>query len=238
MNTIAGIRNGRSPSDGHFRGCGLDSGALRQEVLADPRYREALACAEGRTVVTQDRLMNLFLLLTRYLSQLDPGDIIEFGSYRAGSAFFMGKLAQEFLPGTQVFALDTFSGLPEVDPTIDAHGAGDFKVDFQEITRMKDRLGLSNVHLIKGMFQDTAPGLLARNRPFRLAHIDCDLYSSVIYSYDVSKSRMVKGGYIVFDDATAPSCLGATEAVESVVIQRDGLFSEQIWPHHVFRAGL
>jgi hypothetical protein len=47
---------------------------------------------------------------------------------------------------------------------------------------------------------------------------------------------MVPGGYMVFDDATVSSCLGATEAVESLLIRRDGLSSEQIWPHFVFRA--
>ena len=49
---------------------------------------------------------------------------------------------------------------------------------------------------------------------------------------------MVPGGYLVFDDATVSSCIGATEAVESLVVRRDGLNSEQIFPHFVFRAGL
>jgi len=47
---------------------------------------------------------------------------------------------------------------------------------------------------------------------------------------------MVGGGYIVLDDATSPSCIGATEAVESLIIRRDGMNSEQISPHFVFRA--
>ena len=44
------------------------------------------------------------------------------------------------------------------------------------------------------------------------------------------------GGYYVFDDATVSSCIGATEVVEDLVIRRDGLNSEQIYPHFVFRA--
>jgi hypothetical protein len=47
---------------------------------------------------------------------------------------------------------------------------------------------------------------------------------------------MVPGGYMVFDDATYSSCLGATEAVETLAIRRDGLNSEQIYPHFVFRS--
>jgi hypothetical protein len=46
---------------------------------------------------------------------------------------------------------------------------------------------------------------------------------------------MAPGGYVVFDDAHSSSCLGATEVVEDMVIRRDGLNCEQIWPHFVFR---
>jgi len=69
-----------------------------------------------------------------------------------------------------------------------------------------------------------------------LVHIDCDLRDSVGYAYNASRPFMVPCGYIVFDDATTSTCLGATEIVEELAIRRDGLFSEQIWPHYVFRA--
>ena len=60
-------------------------------------------------------------------------------------------------------------------------------------------------------------------------------YSAVAYSYDVTKPYMVDGGYWVFDDALYSSCIGAMEAIEEVVIQRDGRFAEQSWPHLVYR---
>lgn len=47
---------------------------------------------------------------------------------------------------------------------------------------------------------------------------------------------LAPGGYLVFDDATISSCLGATEVVENLAIRRDGLNSEQVFPHVVFRA--
>jgi len=50
------------------------------------------------------------------------------------------------------------------------------------------------------------------------------------------KPAMASGGYLVFDDATTSSCIGATEAVENLLIRRDALSSEQIYPHYVFRA--
>ena len=88
---------------------------------------------------------------------------------------------------------------------------------------------------MKGLFADTAPAVLKEAGSLAMVHIDCDIYDAVKVSYDLSKPHMVPMGYYVFDDATVSSCIGAAEAVEELVIQRDGLFSEQIFPHFVFR---
>jgi hypothetical protein len=231
-----GVRKGRSPKEGFDRAFGLEFGDTREQLDRHPDFRAALAFAHERTVVTLDRLRNLFLILTGYLSNLPPGHIIEFGSYRCGSAFFMGSLAAKYLPGTIVYALDTFTGMPVTDPYIDAHRAGDFQTDFDETVAARERFGLANVRLVKGLFEETAPAILAESGQVCLAHIDCDIYEAVRYAYDASKPFMVPGGYFVFDDSTTPSCPGATEAVEEAVVRRDGLLCEQIWPHHVFRA--
>jgi hypothetical protein len=39
----------------------------------------------------------------------------------------------------------------------------------------------------------------------------------------------------VFDDPLVSSCLGAFEVIESLVIRRDGLYAEQVYPHLVYR---
>jgi hypothetical protein len=180
--------------------------------------------------------MNLFLLITRFLPSLPFGHIIEYGSYRGGSAFFFGILARKYLPGVRVFALDTFEGMPETDGTVDAHRPGDFAgTSDKEVVSARDQLGLDNVEIVKGLFEHTAPRMLEQAKPIALAHIDCDIYEAVKYSYRISKPYMVPMGYYVFDDATSASCIGATEAVEEAVVQNDGLLSEQVFPHHVFR---
>ncbi len=68
-----------------------------------------------------------------------------------------------------------------------------------------------------------------------LANIDCDIYEAVKFSYQVTKSYMIPGGYFVFDDATTSTCIGAMEASEECVIQQDRLHAEQVFPHLVFR---
>lgn len=232
------LRNGRNIGDGYARGWGLQFGDLKKKIAADNLYQEALAAADGRTVQCEDNRMNIYLLLKHFLHKLDGGHIVEFGSYKGGSAIFMAKVCSVLNPNMHVYAFDTFEGMPMTDPSIDAHRAGDFKdVDFGELQDYARSIGLNNLHFVRGLFEETAPKRLPEIGAICLAHIDCDIRSAVEYSYEVSLPYMVKGGYFVFDDALFSSCLGATEAIEDLLIRRDGLNSEQIYPQFVFRAG-
>jgi predicted O-methyltransferase YrrM len=231
------VYRGRNLSEGYIRGWGLQFAGLLDKVKQDPLYQRASKLAEGRSVLSVYNRANIFLIMKFYLNKIPAGNIIEFGSYLGGNALFMAYVAENLYPGRiQVFGLDTFEGMPRTDGAVDAHKAGDFgNVNFDELKNLVQKVGIRNLTFIKGLFQDTANEILLKHAPFVLAHIDCDIRSAVAYSYDVVKEHMVPGGYIVFDDATQASCIGATEAVEELVIRRDGLHSEQIFPHFVFR---
>lgn len=232
-----GIRQGRNVYEGYQRGWGLQFGGLREKVLGDPLYEEAFAIAGDRTIMSEGNRMNLFLLLRFFLDKIPFGHIVEYGSYRGGSAIFMAYVAQKLYPGMKVFALDSFEGMPQTDKAVDAHNAGDFSdVDFSKLQDRVVELKLDNLVLVKGFFEDTNDAVMAQAGKISLAHIDCDIAPAVKYSYEGVVPFMVDGGYIVFDDATVSSCIGATEVVEDLLIRRDRLNSEQIWPHFVFRA--
>lgn len=236
-----GLRKGRSIRDGYARGWGLEFGSLRQSVLEDPIYQEAMALAQGRTIQAENCRMNLFLLakyfLPRLLDESSAGSIVEFGSFRGGSAIFLASVCRSLGLNVKVYGLDTFEGMPPTDKGVDAHNAGDFAgVDLDELRAYVESSSLSNhVEFVQGMFEATAPALLPEIPPVLLAHIDCDVFDSVAFAWEVVKPHMANGGYVAFDDAHMSSCLGATEAVEDLAIRRDGLNCEQIWPHFVFR---
>ncbi len=232
-----GMTRGRSVYDGYRRGAGIVRRDLRERIMSDPLYWEAVAVADDRSIVQAENRFNIFLLMRFFLSRIPVGHIVEFGTYRGGNAIFMAYLAQRLHPGMKVYALDTFEGMPETDNTRDSHHQGDFAdVDLDELQAYVDSHQLDNLVFVKGRFEDTAEKVLEEAGRVALAHIDCDIYSAVAYAYDAVKGHMVEGGYLVFDDATTPTCIGATEAVEDLVIRRDGLSSEQIYPHYVFRA--
>jgi hypothetical protein len=230
------IEKGRNARDGYSRGWGLQFGGYAQKLLGDSVYRQSLKLAEGRTIQAEHCRMNLFLIIRHYLGKLPEGDIIEFGSYRGGSAIFMAAAAKATGLKSHVWALDTFEGMPESDVSIDLHRRGNFAdVDYDELVRYAAGIGLDNLTFVKGRFEETTDQVLARSKGIALAHIDCDIRSAVAYAYDAVRMSMVDGGYIAFDDAHFSSCLGATEVVEDLVIRRDGKNCEQIYPHFVFR---
>lgn len=234
-----GIRKGRSVYDGYARGVGMQHGKLLDQVRADPEYQSCASLADGRSIQIETNRVNIFLLIRFFLPKVARGNIIEFGSYRGGSALFMAAAAKRYLPGCRVFACDTFEGMPQTDNEVDLHVAGDFnEVDLDEIRTLAAKHELDNIEFVKGRFEDTFDSIADRVGPLSLVHIDCDIRSAVAYSYERTKALMVKGGYWVFDDALASTCIGATEAIEEILIQRDQLLSEQIYPHYVFRAGL
>lgn len=233
----SGWRAGRNIKEGYDRGWGLQFGKLRSEILSEPLFREARKVAGNRSVMSEGNCLNLYLLITRYLQPFADGDILEFGSYRCGNAVFMAYLASKLYPGMQVYAFDTFAGMPETDKAIDLHSAGDFgDANYDEIRGYVEKTGLQNIHLVRGLFEETTPAVLGKCRPIALLHVDADIYSACAYAYDICKPRMIPRSYIAFDDALFSSCLGATEVVENLVVRRDGMNCEQVYPHFVFRA--
>lgn len=232
-----GIRQGRNVYEGYQRGWGLQFGGLKEKILKDPLYKEAFAVARDRTIVSEENRMNIFLLMRFFLEKIPFGHVVEYGAYRGGSAICMAYVAQKLYPGMKVFALDSFAGMPPTDKDVDAHNVGDFSnVDFNKLQDRVAELKLDNLVLVKGFIEDTNDRVMAQAGKISLAHIDCDIQPAVKYSYEGVRPFMVDGGYIVFDDATVSSCIGATEVVEDLLVRRDGMNSEQIWPHFVFRA--
>jgi len=100
----------------------------------DLDFQYALQLSDGRTIIDENNLINIFMLIKLFVPRLPFGNIVEFGSFRAAPRFFMALLAHKFLPDTQVLAFDTFSGMPTTDESIDLHNAGDFReVDLAEL---------------------------------------------------------------------------------------------------------
>lgn len=134
------------------------------------------------------------------------GDVIELGVGKGGMSIFLATLCRTL--GKRVFSLDSFQGLPPPDPVRDnpyfqnsdyagRPGSNDL---FDRFCANTERFGVKDIITpVRGYFQDTLPRLEPGQR-FCFAHLDSDLYDSVLLSLDAIYDRVVDGGVIVIDD--------------------------------------
>lgn len=124
-----------------------------------------------------------------------PVLFIEFGVHEGESLrWFARRLAH---PGSRFLGLDTFTGLPEA---WGAMPAGTFTTGGRE-----PRLDDHRVGFLPGLFQETAPSLLAQIADLPamplLVHYDADLYSSTIFAL-ATIDRLGRPYTAVFDEFT------------------------------------
>lgn len=228
---------GRSVRAGTQRAWGLQFGDLTEQIAANSLYKEGARLAAERTVMPEHSRMNLYLILQDISRHHESITVMEFGAYRGGNALFMAKVCEELFLNSEIYALDTFEGMPDADPERDIHRVGDLAdADYEGLLEIISDEKLDNLNLVKGLFQDVAEDIAQSVSNLRLCHIDCDTYEAVKYSYEVTRLYMKSGGYYVFDDPLCAGCLGAMEAVEELLVRRDGLHAEQTYPHLVYRS--
>lgn len=138
-----------------------------------------------------------------YINSAPPGAVAEFGCFDGGATRAMAS------SGRQIYAFDTFEGIPKEDfcRSFDAQNPpGKFKPS-EPVAKLFE--GFPNITPIVGRFADTLP--LHPDLQFAFAYIDCDLYASYKQVLAYLPQRML-GDYFICDDYT--DCDGAARAVD------------------------
>jgi O-methyltransferase len=160
-----------------------------------------------RTAVSRQRCFMLYQFAAH--ARALPGDAVEVGVYKGGTA----RLLAGQLAGAEktLYVFDTFEGLPSPDEEKDTLKKGDFgDVSFEEVRSFLS--GSGNVNVTKGFFPES--GAFLSGHRFCFAHVDVDLYRSVLDCCEFLWPRMNPGGVVVFDDYGDVSCPGAKQAVD------------------------
>ena len=161
------------------------------------------------SLVSPDRVWILYTLAQQALHL--NGDFYECGVYKGGTAMMLAKIVAN-APNKSLRLFDTFEGMPETDPNRDYHRQGDFSDT--SLNAVRERVGNSgNIDYRPGFIPKTFKGL--ENEQIAIAHVDVDIYKSVLDCCDFIYPRLVSGGFLVFDDYGFPSCPGARMAVDS-----------------------
>lgn len=121
------------------------------------------------------------------------GDIAEVGTYMGSSA----KLICEAKGMRNLYAFDTFEGLPDLQNVDDVHlKKGDFKSSYDLVKSYLS--SYQNVFIIKGIFPESADPIKDKN--FSFVNLDVDIFQSTKDCLEFFYSRMNKGGIILSHD--------------------------------------
>lgn len=154
------------------------------------------------TMLSTDRLRGLYDAVMAVDEKGLPGDIVECGAARGGSAALMGLVLKDLGSKRTLWVCDTFEGIPEPtnDDPLEAQGyTGLFKGDLEEMKKLFSRFGiLGSCKFVKGMFQDTLPKIKVKQ--IAVLHLDGDWYESTKCGLDCLYDKVVPGGLIQIDD--------------------------------------
>lgn len=167
------------------------------------------------TAVGPERLYTLFTLARQCLHL--PGDLIETGVWKGGTAALFAKLIREHSPHSrQLHLFDTFAGMPPTHEHDTYYKGGEFADTSLDAVRAKVNDEFVQFHA--GLIPDTFAG--CEDLRFCFAHIDLDVYQSIRDACAFVYPRLAVGGVMVFDDYAWSTCPGARRAVDEFFASR------------------
>lgn len=174
----------------------------------NPEFADLCDQVRRHTLLSEERLSILYQLACQ--ARHVPGDAVEIGVYKGGTALLMATALKNSTQ--QIHLFDTFCGMPAAKPGIDLHRSGDFSDTTVEVVSrlLQD---FENIYLYPGLFPDSLPRDW-HHRRFSLVHIDVDIFSSTLACCQFFYPRLSPGGVMIIDDYGFPSCPGVQKAVD------------------------
>ena len=130
-----------------------------------------------------------------------PGDFVECGTFKGGSA---AVISTALTPERKLWLFDSFEGLPDVKEEVDGADSKDWvgkcRAAEQDVIEALKTVGTSPDQYVirKGWFQNTFQQTLPEQ--VALLHCDADWYDSVLLTLETFYDRMPMGGVVVLDD--------------------------------------
>ena len=170
--------------------------------------------------------------LKKILNNNVPGDIVEFGCYKADTSVLYQKLLESMghggafqpenhAPSTSqkmLWLYDSFEGLPaktreDNSAAGDAFQAGELLVTKREVVEKFKKMGLKLPKIKKAFFDDLD---IIYDIPEKISYafLDGDLYQSIKTSLRLVTEKMSPGSVIIVHDYNNPELPGSARAVD------------------------
>jgi O-methyltransferase len=195
--------------------------------------------AEADSMIGAARMDNIHQCIRTVLHEGVPGDFIETGIWRGGACIFMrGALAAYGDTARNVWAADSFEGLPRPDPkyAADLESTYDFyrysdtlAVSLEQVKANFEKYGLldERVKFLKGWFKDTLP--TAPIERLAILRLDGDMYESTIQVLEALYPKVSRGGFVIVDDFDISECRKAVgdyrqrQGITDEIVDIDGM---------------
>lgn len=207
------------------------------QEMADPRVRGILEAVSPFSMVHETGIVFAMAAVVHAIQKSLPGAVVECGTWRGGCAVAMLLVQRELFGKVvkPVYMLDSFEGLPPVDPRdgplAAAWQSGVNKETFFDNCRAaqedlhtlleRHRFSDGEYRIVRGWFDRTAPALAGELAGEGLAvlRLDGDWYASTRVCLDHLCPVTAEGGVVIVDDYYAWD--GCARAVHDFLSARD-----------------
>ncbi len=185
----------------------------KSSVQTSPaNFKNILSIVRPYTLLSESRLFSLYCLTKQICVEDLPGNFVECGTCKGGSAALMAFVIKHYSRRPRVlYAFDTFEGMPA--PTaIDKHqgipanltdfGEGTLKAAISEnLNKICELLQVKDIVVpVKGLFAETLPPYKSAIGSIAFLHADGDWYESTMDIFNTLYDSVIANGLIQVDD--------------------------------------
>jgi O-methyltransferase len=197
----------------------------------DGEFKAVYELCRDYTATSIERMYGLFMAIKFVIDANIPGDFVECGVWKGGSAMLMAQtLLNMQETARKIYLYDTFAGMtkPTEKDTLIANGSPASKTwkkmqkdsynawAFSPIEEVKSNMLMTNypqdnIVYVKGKVEDTIPAAIPDN--IALLRLDTDWYESTYHELKHLFPLLAHGGVLIIDDYG--HFAGAKEAVDT-----------------------
>jgi O-methyltransferase len=160
--------------------------------------------------------------LKRVIAKNISGDVVEFGCYLGTTSVFLARELMSVKDGRELYAYDSFEGLPEksrqdISPLGEQFKPGELLAPKKQFIKNMLQAGVTMPHIKKAWFSNLRPEDLPEKVAF--AFLDGDYYSSIVDSLKLLEGHLIATATIVIDDYSNPALPGAKKAVDEWLLK-------------------
>lgn len=164
----------------------MDNGVIYEIAASNPNMSDI------------DRLVNLYHCLSQVLVFDVPGDIVELGCNEGKTSIFLKMIMNFHSTGKELYAFDSFEGLPAPGKHDDYLKQGDCFTTKEQFRRNFELWNLELPIIHEGWFNETLHDSLPEKIAF--SYLDGDFYDSIFISLEEVYPRLSKNAIVCIDD--------------------------------------